>query len=69
MMRFNEARTAAWALTMLSPFLRSEERAHRQARILSGHVRCSLKGAAKRWLFKDGSVLELMGGKHRVVTP
>lgn len=66
-MKFNQARKIAWAMLMLSPFLRREERQHREQRLLASHTRCTLKGASKRWGFADGSVLELMGGKYRVI--
>lgn len=66
-MKFSEARSIAWKLLMLSPFLRSEERAHRIARLLATHKRKSVQGPVTRWGFNDGSVLELVCGKYRVV--
>lgn len=67
-MIMNQARKVAWAMTMLSPFLRKEERAHREQRLLADHTRYMVRGDSKRWGFADGSVIELRGGKYRVVT-
>lgn len=66
-MKFSKARKVAWAMTMLSPFLRKDERAHREHRLLVEHTRCTIQGDSKRWGFADGSVIELRGGKYRVI--
>lgn len=55
-MKFSKARQAAWSFTKA-----------RRERLLAGHVRRSLVGTGTRWMFDDGSVLELSKGKYRVV--
>jgi len=68
MTRFSEARKVAWAMVMLSPFSRHEDRLSRESKLLRGHVRCTLVGSYRRWAFADGSCLELADGKYRVVS-
>lgn len=59
MMKFSDARQTAWSL-LFHPT--------RKAALLAEAKRVSIQGASKRYGFKDGSALEEINGRFKVVS-